>query len=458
MGYTLKLSLLCLLVTIASAVGDDLVIKNADRTVDITSQLVRVTHRLTLSNNGKSAVNTFNFLVDANAQKKLSFFKAQPADAKDTADGLKATSSVDKSGVLTYKVSLANPLQAGQTVKVLVATVFANHLTAHPVEITQKEKQLVQYRGSAYILSPYKIVTQTTKVLLSSSNVESFTKVKPSAQSDTTITYGPYENIAPSTQEDILIHYENNTPFLTISPLVRHIEVSHWGNIAVEETLDIHHTGAKLKGSFSRFEYQREQSGLSSVKAFKTLLPELATDVYYRDEIGNISTSNLRQEDDGGVGLELRPRFPLFGGWKTHYVIGYNLPSFANLFSSGDQFVLQMDLIDHVFDNMVVEEALVRIILPEGATNIEVETPYPMTRLPDSLHFTYLDTKGRPVVELSGKNLVENHIQEFKLRYTFSRIVMLQEPLLCVSAFFHPFPLVHRLRPPGFLHHQGLNH
>ena len=77
MGYTLKLSLLCLLVTIASAVGDDLVIKNADRTVDITSQLVRVTHRLTLSNNGKSAVNTFNFLVDANAQKKLSFFKAQ---------------------------------------------------------------------------------------------------------------------------------------------------------------------------------------------------------------------------------------------------------------------------------------------------------------------------------------------------------------------------------------------
>ena len=50
------------------------------------------------------------------------------------------------------------------------------------------------------MLSPYKIGTQTTKVLLSSSNVESFTKVKPSSQSDTTITYGPYENIAPSTQ------------------------------------------------------------------------------------------------------------------------------------------------------------------------------------------------------------------------------------------------------------------
>ena len=76
-----------------------------------------------------------------------------------------------------------------------------------------------------------------------------------------------------------------------------------------------------------------------------------------------------------------------------------------------------MDLIDHVFDNMIVEEALVRIILPEGATNIEVETPYAVTRLPDSLHFTYLDTKGRPVIELSAKNLVENHIQEFKVNF-----------------------------------------
>lgn len=79
-----------------------------------------------------------------------------------------------------------------------------------------------------------------------------------------------------------------------------------------------------------------------------------------------------------------------------------------------------MDLIDHVFDNMIVEEALVRIILPEGATNIEVETPYAVTRLPDSLHFTYLDTKGRPVIELSAKNLVENHIQEFKVNFIWS--------------------------------------
>ena len=66
--------------------------------------------------------------------------------------------------------------------------------------------------------------------------------------------------------------------------------------------------GATLRGSYSRFDHQRApNSGLSSVKSFKTILPAAAADVYYRDEIGNISTSNLRVDEDY-VELELRPR------------------------------------------------------------------------------------------------------------------------------------------------------
>jgi len=51
--------------------------------------------------------------------------------------------------------------------------------------------------------------------------------------------------------------------------MTRVIEVSHWGNIAVEETYDLIHSGAVLKGPFSRYEYQRHQDGVSSVKSFK---------------------------------------------------------------------------------------------------------------------------------------------------------------------------------------------
>ena len=66
-----------------------------------------------------------------------------------------------------------------------------------------------------------------------------------------------------------MVHYENNTPFLTVTNMERLIEVSHWGNIAVEETYDMAHSGAKLKGSFSRYDYQRQQDTFSSIKSFK---------------------------------------------------------------------------------------------------------------------------------------------------------------------------------------------
>merc|ERR1712080_219967 len=247
-----------------------------------------------------------------------------------------------------------------------------------------------------------------------SANVESYTKTKPVSLSDTTLTYGPYKNLAPFSASELVIHSENNSPMLVVSELLRTIEVSMWGNLAVEETIDVVHRGAQLKGSFSRYEFQRENSGVSSVKNFKTLLPAAAKDVYYRDDIGNISTSHLKVMDDA-VELDLRPRFPLFGGWKTHYVIGYNVPSYEYIFFKGDIHVLNMRLIDHIYDDMLVEKAEIKIILPEGVYDLELSTPFPIARTEDT--------------------------QDFQLQFTYPHRTMLSEPLLLVSAFFFLFML-----------------
>jgi oligosaccharyltransferase complex subunit alpha (ribophorin I) len=338
-------------------------------------------------------------------------------------------------------VDLVDPLSAGKSLQVDVETVYTHLLKPYPSEITQQEKQLIRYHGNNYLYSPYTVAVQNTKVLLASSTVESYTKLKPTSHSDTTITCGPYENVQPFTENELLIHTENNAPFLTVAKLVRLVEVSHWGNIAVEESIELRHTGATLKGSFSRYEYQREQNGISSIKSFKTMLPAAATDVYYRDEIGNISTSHLRVLDDS-VELDLRPRFPLFGGWKTHYLVGYNIPSYEYLFNSGNDYVLKLRYIDHIYDDMVADEATLKVILPEGAKNIKLKAPYEIVRDDDQLHYTYLDTVGRPVVIAHKNNLVENHIQDVELHYTFDRYLMLQEPLLAVITLYLLFLLV----------------
>lgn len=47
--------------------------------------------------------------------------------------------------------------------------------------------------------------------------------------------------------------------------------------------------------------------------------------------------------------------------------------------------------------------------------NIKLKAPYEVQRDADKLHFTYLDTVGRPVVTLHKDRLVEQHIQDFEV-------------------------------------------
>ncbi|KAM6947486.1 dolichyl-diphosphooligosaccharide--protein glycosyltransferase subunit 1 [Lycodopsis pacificus] len=431
----------CLLLFLAAVSrevsADGLVNEEVKRTVDLGTHLAKITAEIVLSNQGHSAVHSFVLAVEADVAPHLAYIGAS-VKGDEEEDGtleLQQTTIQGQSGVF-YKVQLPSSLAAGAQLNAKVEMTLSHVLRPFPTHITQAERQLVVFQGNHYLYSPYPTRSQTTRVRLASKTVETYTKLGNPSKTDEIIEYGPFRDVAPFSEDTMKIHYENNSPFLTISSITRTIEVSHWGNIAVEETIDLRHTGAILKGPFSRYDYQRQSdSGISSVKSFKTILPASAQDVYYRDEIGNISTSHLQVLEDS-VEVEVRPRFPLFGGWKTHYMIGYNLPSYEYLYTLGDQYALQMRLVDHVYDDQVIDSLTVKIILPEGARNIQVDTPYKIDRMPNQLHYTYLDTFGRPVLIATKNNLVEHHIQDVVVHYNFNRILMLQEPLLVVAAFY----------------------
>ncbi|CAG5136260.1 unnamed protein product [Candidula unifasciata] len=416
-------------------IDGNIVNAKVDRRLDISSHLLKTVTSITLTNKGSSAVRHFLFAVDPTLKDSLSYISASVKDHKSDKLEVSETNVPGHSDKRFYRVALPSSLEAGKTVSIDVDAVYTHVLTPFPSSITQAEKQLVVLETNLYFYSPYPTTSQTTTVITANTNVESYTKTKPVSQSDTTINYGPFEDTVPFSEAPLRVHEENNSPFLTVTYLERLVEVSHWGNIAVEEHVDVRHTGATLKGPFSRFDYQRQQDGYASVKQFKTSLPASAHDVYYRDEIGNISTSNLRESDES-VEVELRPRFPLFGGWKTRYILGYNVPSYEYLFNKGDHYALKIRFIDHIYDDMVVDEVLLKIILPEGAKDIQLKVPFDVERRGDDVHYTYLDTLGRPVVVLHKLNLVEQHIQDFELHYTFQRLRLLQEPLLVVGAFY----------------------
>ncbi|XP_027719628.1 dolichyl-diphosphooligosaccharide--protein glycosyltransferase subunit 1 [Vombatus ursinus] len=423
----------------AAASETQLVNEDVKRTVDLSSHLAKVTADVLLAHPGGSAapVSSFLLALEPVLEVRLAHLGVQLKGEEEEENHLEVREIKlkGKSGKL-FTVKLPYSLAGGARIRVVIETVFTHALQPYPTQITQSEKQFVVFEGNHYFYSPYPTKTQTMRVKLASRNVESYTKLGNPTRSEDVLDYGPFKDIPPFSQDSFKVHYENNSPFLTITSMTRVIEVSHWGNIAVEETVDLKHTGAVLKGPFSRYDYQRQaDSGISSIRSFKTILPAAAQDVYYRDEIGNVSTSHLLILDDS-VEMEIRPRFPLFGGWKTHYIIGYNLPSYEYLYNLGDQYALKMRFVDHVFDEQVTDSLTVKIILPEGAKNIQVDSPYEISRAPDELHYTYLDTFGRTVIVAHKNNLVEQHIQDIVVHYTFNKILMLQEPLLVVAAFY----------------------
>ncbi len=153
-----------------------------------------------------------------------------------------------------WRVELRDAIPKGGSETIQVEVVLGKGaVEMYPREISQRERQLVLFTGNHYLYSPYKVKTQSTKVVLPSSTVESYSKgLKPVSMTDSTITYGPYSNVEAFTESPLTVHYENNNPFLVVTRMERTIELSMWGNIAVEEVLDVRHSGALLKGSFSR--------------------------------------------------------------------------------------------------------------------------------------------------------------------------------------------------------------
>lgn len=165
------------------------------------------------------------------------------------------------------------------------------------------------------------------------------------------------------------------------------------------------------------------------MNALRTKINRKAKNIFYRDQIGNISSSDVRPFRDDLI-VTLKPRFPLFGGWKTYYKLGYQLPLDEVVTKNGASHTLRVNFIDHIYDNLVIEEATVKIILPEGAQIRSVVYPFDVERLPDQVKLTYLDLVGRTIITMKKSNLVEEHIQAVQVRYDYNSLWQLQEPAL----------------------------
>ena len=411
------------ILTIAFNLADATIVnEKIDRVIDLSSSVVKISDRIYLSDN----VGAYEIFTEPNG---LAYLEAS-INGQQIEHKQKSATSFE----VNLNGKAANPL--------VVKSIYTRSLQPHPAEITQSQRQLVRYDGHIQTLSPYATKTTTTRVKLpQGSRLESFTRASKMTTGTNKLTYGPFKDIQPNQADHMSIHYENNSPFLAITSLTRNVEISPWSrSIYISNEVKVSHIGAKLKGPFSRIDFQRDHmNGISSVRNLNAELPRTAQNVYYRDGIGNISTSNIKYLSTTTL-VNLKPRFPLFGGWVTDFNLGYRVPSadFIKEPSSGNEFVLRIPFTDVLYENMVIDDATVSVTLPAGAKLTEVGGSFKSNQYEQKVSYSYLDAIGRPVIVLKKRNIVTDHIEGKPLiiRYQYSRVYMGQEPVLVVLASF----------------------
>jgi len=377
-----------------------------------------------------------------------------------------------ESGVHYYSVELPHALKTNATTNLVVETVETHATYPWPEQASQQEPQSLKYESDMFVLSPYKTSVERIKYRSPSPNIHSYTTLSdveeftleaPVTKSGATITYGPFNNIPVSStkefieqkQKAIAVHYSYDGPVIEVTKLKRAAEISHWGaNLNIEDNIHLHNGGPALKGHFSRLEHQAASFyGRYPAHVIPTLTLHLPGDIhsaYYYDLIGNVSTSRLRTPSFSGREshlnqpsiLELRPRYPVMGGWNYSFTLGWDSPlaDYTGFDKSTGKYIVGIPMMTMI-PGAVVDEAQIQITLPEGATDVDYFPPFSPSQSDIITHITYLDTIGRPAVVLEYERLTHKHAGVIYVTYKVPFSAHLKKPLAVATAFMGLFVL-----------------
>ena len=411
---------------------EDFVIEEVKRTINLKLSIISIENKIKLKR--ANYEDTFRYLVpknntyslvrmtvQTNANKKLEFQKVSDDKDYDYYDIV-----LQGSSELTVKED------------------YFEKLLFKPKNIYIKENQLELFLDSINLISPYQVKTTTTSVILPSENTKliKYTKTNSNKSGDK-IIYALTEEIPPLISKRLYIHFENNKPLTVFNYAIKTFQVSHWGNIAVKEEYQIENIGAKLIGEFGRIDYDEGLTGgKNALKSIRATLPLRSWGLWYRDEIGNVSTSNARRELNN-VDLLLTPRFPILGGWKSNFDIGYNLPTKFHVKTNNKGNYMVNLTFGMPYKNMLARNYTVKVILPESADNIKVKLPIDTQyNIKYDKDYGCLDLFGRKSIIITLNNMYDVYNTNIFITYDYQWTMLFVKPLILIIYFLVLFTIM----------------
>lgn len=320
-------------------------------------------------------------------------------------------------GIVYYRLRLPVPISPKSTIHLSVSYMGLDQFKPVPEYAPMSASQSLTHVGSKYPASPYVIDRYAIALVgvgpdanYTFESVESDpTFFKLDRKKDTLVTsqaiIGP---IPANTVIPMSVQFTKNTPLIYVENLNRDLWVSHWSDtLEVEQYFELTNAGVKLDKGFSRADWMNsklEKKPSPAITTFQLGVPEdPITGVYYRDKVGNVSTSIIIDDR-----IVLKPRFPLFGGWHYNFTVGWT-SELHNFLKQGtnDEYVLKFNLLDNAGDASFKHVNLT-LYLPEGALFQNVSVPFNYEGLTLDHAYSYLDRAGgHTKLTLEFKNLVD---------------------------------------------------
>ncbi|KAJ1938422.1 dolichyl-diphosphooligosaccharide--protein glycosyltransferase subunit 1 [Kickxella alabastrina] len=366
-----------------------------------------------------------------------------------------AEAAADSDDPEVYEVRLRGAgLMPGEKLGLNIDLVFgAGSVQPSPAVAGQAADQVWAWADAALVTSDYATRKQKTVVKTRVARVGRVDGALALAKGGT-VTFGPYTNAtAADGKGEIGVHFVDNGAQMEAVTQRREYFVSQWADdLHVRDYYTVRNAGPQL----DRFDKVRQvmtkhMHGRDNfIKALLVSVPADAREMYFVDQIGNVSTSAVSQAKLGSRKvLQLQPRYPLPGGWVYAWWHGYSVPLAQYLRRQGSRHHLRVPLIEPITAtaslearlstkelaarNTAVTEYEMRVTLPEGASAVRLAASVDLSAELVRTKY-YLDSVGRPVVVVRCHNVAPDMFGlAVVVSYDYSRLAAWIKPAVVAA-------------------------
>ena len=392
---------------------NDFVNEKIKRTIDISKNIITIENEITIIKTSNTDV--YRYLIPKN---NTNFLLRVTANSK-------TIKKLDIKKIYSEKDYDIYEIQLQGSSEITIHEDFFEKIEFLPKNILINENQLELFRDFINLLSCYLTKSQTTTIILPSENTRILNyTIKNSNKLENKIIYSLEEEIQPYIKKKFFIHYENNEPMILMNYAKKSFQISHWGNIVVKEEFQIENIGAKIKNNFDKINYNEynKKEGKNSLKFLNAFLPLRAWNIYYKDEKGNISTTFVKKELNNVILTQI-PRFPIYGGLKNNFYIGYNLPTKFHVLNDNKGNYLVNLTFGMPYKNILAKNYIVKVTL-DNPDNIKVILPIDAKyNVTFDKEYGFLDLFGKKTIIITLNNMYDVYNTNFYISCNYKRTI-----------------------------------